>query len=270
MQKDKYALLDTDFISKMHIIQKDARNHLIDRIMELPGYQFFCHSQIRTELSKHNVSGSIEWLENKISVGQIKCYSDEDILDELEHVYGVMVLVVYANLLQKACQAYEEGYFENNFKELQKVDYSNISKSDFLEKLKVDCDNIGSSKNLGEIKTYVLLQMFSLMLSEQIYVFCSDDRNARSGIVSIGGVRCISVLSAFIRLKKECNFGQEEAKDYIQSWLTFCAEHKQTTFKVQENSKVLRMCKVPCEQVMREIYEDKFEETLTGYLRYKL
>lgn len=269
MQKDKYALLDTDFISKTHIIRKDADNHLIDRIMELPGYQFFCHSQIRTELSRHNVTGAMEWLENKISTRQIKCYSDEDILDKLENVYGAMALGLYANLLHKACQAYAEGFYENNFKELQKVDYGNIMKRDLLRKLKADCDTIGVGNHLGEIKTYVLLQMLSLMLGEQIYVFCSDDRNARSGIVSIGGVRCISVLSAFIRLKKECGFGQEEAKDYIKSWLDFCAEHMQTTFKVQENAKVLRMCKVPCEQVMREIYEEKLEETCMGYLRYK-
>ncbi|MGN0512853.1 MAG: hypothetical protein ACI4GD_01145 [Lachnospiraceae bacterium] len=270
MQKDKYALLDTDFISKMHIIQKDADNHLIDRITEMPGYQFFCHSQIRTELSRHNVSGSKEWLEGKISEGQIKCYSDEDILDGLEPVYGAMSCGMYTNLLQKACQAYSEGYYENNFCELQKIDYGKISKRYFLEKLKVDCDTIGAGNNLGEIKSYVLLQMLSLMLGEQIYVFCSDDRNARSGIVSIGGVKCISVLSAFVRLKKECNFGLEEAKDYIKSWLDFCASHKQTTFKVLQKSKVLRMCKVPCEQVMKEIYEDKLEETYMGYLRYKV
>lgn len=231
MQKDKYALLDTDFISKTHIIQKDADNHLIDRIMELPGYQFFCHSQIRTELSKHNVTGSMEWLENKISTRQIKCYSDEDILDKLENVYGAMALGLYANLLQKACQAYAEGYYENNFKDLQEADYGNITKSDFLRKLKEDCDTIGAGNHLGEIKTYVL--------------------------------------SAFIRLKKECGFGQEEAKDYIKSWLDFCAEHMQTIFKIQENAKVLRMCKVPCEQVMREIYEEKLEETRMGGLRYK-
>lgn len=253
MQKDKYALLDTDFISKTHIIQKDADNHLIDRIMELPGYQFFCHSQIRTELSRHNVTSAMEWLKNKISTRKIKCYSDENILDKLENVYGAMALGLYANLLQKACQAYAEGFYENNFKELQEVDYGNIAKSDFLRKLKEDCDTIGAGNHLGE----------------QIYVFCSDARNAKSGIVSIGGVRCISVLSAFIRLKKECGFGQEEAKDYIKSWLDFCAEHMQTTFKVQENAKVLRMCKVPCEQVMREIYEEKLEETRMGYLRYK-
>lgn len=270
MQKDKYALLDTDFISKTHIIQKDADNHLIDRIMELPGYQFFCHSQIRTELSRHNITGTVKWLDNKISTRQIKCYSDEDILDELEPVYGAMTLGLYVNLLQKACQAYAEGYYENNFKELQKVDYGNSTKGDFLKKLKVDCDIIGAGNNLGEIKTYVLLQMLLMMLGEQLYVFCSDDRNARSGIVSIGGVRCISVLSAFVRLKKECDFGKEEAKNYIESWLAFCAEHKQTTFKVQENAKVLHMCKVPCRQVMQEIYEDKLEETRMGYLRYKL
>lgn len=269
MRKDKYALLDTDFISKTHIIQKDAENHLIDRIMELPGYQFFCHNQIRIELSRHNVSGVMEWLENKISIGQIKCYSDEDILDELESVYGAMIPLLYVNLLQKSCQAYGARYFENHFEELQKIDYNNISKGDFLVKLKMDCDNVGIGMNLGEIKTCVLLQALSLMLGEQIYVFCSDDRNARSGMVSIGGVRCISVLSAFMRLKKECNFGRDEAKNYIQSWLDFCTAHKQTTFKVQENSEALRMCRVSCGQVMREIYEEKFVEMRTGYLRYK-
>lgn len=269
MRKDKYALLDTDFVSKMHIIKKDADNHLIDRIMELPGYQFFCHSQIREELSRHDVSDAMEWLENKIFDGQIKCYRDEDILDELELVYGMMTCGMYVDLLKKACQAYSEGYYENNFCELQKVDYGTISKGDFLEKLEADCDTIGVGNNLGEIKTYVLLQMLSLMWGKQIYVFCSDDRNARSGVISIGGVKCISVLSAFIRLKKECNLEQEGAKKYIESWLDFCAAHKQTTFRILENSKTFRMCKVPCEQVMKEIYEDKLEETCIGYLRYK-
>ncbi len=269
MRKDKYALLDTDFISKMHMIQKDNDNHLIDRIMELPGYQFFCHAQIRVELFRHNVSGAVEWLENKISLGRIKCYRDEDILDALESVYGEMRCGIYADLLQKACQAYSEEYYESSFGELQKIDYGKISKRGFLEKLNADCDVIGAGNNLGEIKTFVLLQMLALMLGEQIYVFCSDDRNARSGIVSIGGVKCISVLSSFVRLKKECNFGQEVAKDYINSWLAFCAAHKQTTFKVQESSEVSRMRKVPCERVMKEIYENKFEETCMGYLRYR-
>jgi len=270
MQKEKYALLDTDFISKMYMIQKNADSHLIDNIMEMPGYRFYCHNQIRAELSRHNVPSAVEWLEDRISSGKIKCYRDENILNELESVYGEMACGLYADLLKKACQAYSEGYYESGFGELQKIDYGKISKPEFMEKLNVDCDIIGSGNNLGEIKTYVLLQMLLLMSGEQIYVFCSDDRNARNGIISIGGIKCISVLSAFVRLKKECNFGWEMAKGYVDSWLAFCAAHNQTTFKVRENSKVPRMCRVSCEQVMKEIFEDKFEETRKGDLRYKI
>ena len=133
MQKDKYALLDTDFISKMHMIQKDVRNHLIDRIMELPGYQFFCHNQIRTELSRNDDADAVKWLEENISTGQIKCYSDEDILNELKSVYGASASLLYANLLQKSCEAYQAGYYEDNFRELQNIDYRTISKYEFLE-----------------------------------------------------------------------------------------------------------------------------------------
>ena len=50
----KYALLDTDFISKTHSVQDDGGNHLIDRVMELPEYEFFCHAQIVTELNRYN------------------------------------------------------------------------------------------------------------------------------------------------------------------------------------------------------------------------
>lgn len=38
MANVKYALLDTDFISKMHLIRKDDQNKLIDKIMAMPGY----------------------------------------------------------------------------------------------------------------------------------------------------------------------------------------------------------------------------------------
>ena len=41
MANEKYALLDTDFISKMHLIRKDDRNKLIDKIMAMPNYTFY-------------------------------------------------------------------------------------------------------------------------------------------------------------------------------------------------------------------------------------
>ncbi|MCI8375528.1 MAG: hypothetical protein HFI29_08840 [Lachnospiraceae bacterium] len=55
MGKTKCALLDTDFISKLHIIRKDDENRLIDRVLELPGYQFVCHEQIAIELGRQEL-----------------------------------------------------------------------------------------------------------------------------------------------------------------------------------------------------------------------
>ena len=66
----RYALLDTDFISKTHSVQDDGGNHLIDRVMELPGYEFFCHAQIVTELNRYNADAPI-WLSEKIGV--VRC-----------------------------------------------------------------------------------------------------------------------------------------------------------------------------------------------------
>ena len=71
----RYALLDTDFISKTHSVQDDGGNHLIDRVMELPGYEFFCHAQIVPELNRYNADAPI-WLSEKIGAQKIKSYTD--------------------------------------------------------------------------------------------------------------------------------------------------------------------------------------------------
>lgn len=68
---------------------------------------------------------------------------------------------------------------------------------------------------------------------------------ARSGAICFSNVRCISVLSAFLRLKKELSWTLEEAEPYINSFLLLCFDH-QETFKVQESSDVLRVKKVAC------------------------
>lgn len=42
-----------------------------------------------------------------------------------------------------------------------------------------------------------------------------------------------------------------------------------TKFKVHDTSKQMRMCKVPCEQVIEEMYAGKLEVLQNGNLRYK-
>jgi hypothetical protein len=268
MEYEKYALLDTDFISKMHLIRKNDQNKLIDKIIAMPGYCFYCHEQVKIELMRHNIAGSPEWLEKMISEGIVLCYDDEQIMDDLKEIYGNSAPAMYMHLMKTACESYKAGYFDEKFVELAKVYYSNVSRDEFLEKLRLDCDTIGEGQNLGELKTYVLLQTLSIKYGEQIYVFCSDDKNARNGVVSIGGAKCISVLSSFLRLQKECDFKREDAESYIQSYLEFCKERNQTTFKVQDASKERRWCKVPCEQVFEDMFAGKLEELKTGNLKY--
>lgn len=82
---EKYALLDTDFISKTHTVRIDDNDHLIDRILEMPEYVFFCHEQTVVELSRHN-SYAPEWLKKKIEEKIILCYTDEQIKQTLVRV----------------------------------------------------------------------------------------------------------------------------------------------------------------------------------------
>ena len=49
----RYALLDTDFISKTHSVQDDGGNLLIDWVMELPGYEFFWFEKIFLQIVAH-------------------------------------------------------------------------------------------------------------------------------------------------------------------------------------------------------------------------
>ena len=270
MKKAKYALLDTDFISKTYSIRKDEHNRMIDRIIEMREYRFYCHEQIKIELARDNIGESSVWLDDKISKGYIHCTTDEEIMDELHAIYSNSAEAMYMGMLKTGCEAYKRGYFEESFTRLQALDYLTLSRESFLRELKEDCDEIGEGKNLGELKSYVLLQMLSTKLGGQIYVFCSDDKNARNGIVSLGGARCISVLSAFMRLNKDGNLSKEDAEPYIRAYLKERREHNQTTFRVHDNSKEMRMRRVPCEQVIEEMYAGKLEVLQNGELRYKL
>ena len=90
MKKEKYALLDTDFISKTHLIRKDEQNKMIDRIMEMQGYRFYCHEQIKIELTRHNIGSSPEWLrsiEKGIFRGKFYTSAGAGLSDNIEGIF---------------------------------------------------------------------------------------------------------------------------------------------------------------------------------------
>ena len=267
MDRKKIALLDTDFIFKTHISQSTT-DHLIDKVLTLPGYDFYCHGQIVTELGRHTPD-ALQWLQSKIQNQGIRCFTDEMILDELGKIYGASCCNWYAQFLKEACDAFGADHFANYYGTLQGLDYSKISKTAFLEALTASDDNVGRQNSLGEIKTYVLLQTLELLNGEQIYMFCSDDQKARTGITQFSNVRCISVLSAFLKLKNEVGLTKALAEPYRNSWLDFCTEHNQATFRVLVANEKRKFCKVPCAQVLDDIYDDKFLILGDGNLKYK-
>ena len=172
-------------------------------------------------------------------------------------------------MLKNGCDAYRSGYFDEKFPGIKALDYVDTTKEQFLKMLNEDCNTIGTGNNLGELKSYVLLQMLGIRFGEQVYVFCSDDRNARNGIVSLGGARCISVLSSFLRLRLDGNMTRDEAQPYLESYLEENRRRKQITFRVHDASKEMRLCRIPCEQVIEDMYAGKFEMLQNGNLRYK-
>ena len=76
------------------------------------------------------------------------------------------------------------------------------------------------------------------ILGEQIYVFCSDDKNARNGATNFEDVRCTSLVSAFSRLKEEANWVIDDAEPYIEALVEFYQEHNQVILRVMEPLKV--------------------------------
>lgn len=103
MDKRKYALLDADFISKGFSVQKDEKAHLIDRVLELPGYRFFCHSQIVTELGRHTPDAP-----------EVLSFTDAQILDNLESSMGTLACATYTQMLKESCDSFSRGYFIAN------------------------------------------------------------------------------------------------------------------------------------------------------------
>lgn len=266
----KLALLDTDFISKTHTVRIDDDNHLIDRVLEMPGYTFVCHEQIVAELGRHN-SHAPAWMEQKINSRVIDKYTDERILAEMAELFGQIAPYEYTNMLRVACNAFYADYFTDHYADLKNLNYRSITVNAYLGKLKELDTLVGEGNHLGEIKAYILLQWLGNQFGEQLFYFCSDDGDARNGILNIDGIkiRCITLVSVYQRLHLESKYTEQMAKPYIDAILGYFAAHDQANIRVVEASAVGRHQRVPCEQVLREIYEDKFVELANGLLKYR-
>ena len=266
----KVALLDTDFISKAHRISISEGDRLIDRVMELPEYNFYCHEQTKIELARHD-SEAPSWLEKQIQSGIVAEYTDECIIKEMVDLYFRAGISQYTSFLKNACSAFNRNYFTDHYGELDELNLFQVSEQDYCRTLfKLDAQ-IGEGNNLGEIKAYVVLQWLNTLNDSPVSYFCSDDRNARNGVVSVEGisVKCISIASAYQRLMSEGVLQADSIKSYMDAAVKYYKAQGHDNIRVIEASQIGRHMRVPCEQVFNEILEGHFIELNNGMLKYR-
>lgn len=252
MGKTKCALLDTDFISKLHIARKDDQNRLIDRVLELPGYQFVCHEQITIELGRHNATAK-DWLKDHIDGGDIQKFSDKKLIQELRSFYGKNAISMYLYYLNNACNLFNSNFFGEYYSELEQK--KELPEDEFTAEI-VNCDSaVGCDNNLGEIKTFLLQQVLQNREDIQLYVFYSDDRKARTGLTYAGGIPSVSALSAFYVLKERLGIDKTEAKVYFDTWMQYHQNKQQTRFRVHRATKEQQLMKMEGYEIFDRIYD---------------
>ena len=260
-------MLDADFISKMYDIRSDINGALIEKVLDLPYDICCCHSRIVEEIRKNNKGGTIVWLDNKIKNNEIVEYTDKWILYELFNVLSNKAISYYVRLLESIFDNFKDGMFKEVYVGVRSLDYDNVDIDEFIETMNKDEEKIQTDYNLGEIKTFVLIHILQLKYNADIMIFCSDDNKARNSIVRMADVKCLSVLSSFLRLLKENKLKKEEAKPYVNSYLNLLNNVNQKQFKIQDvDSRVVR---VDCREVLDGIFNNKFVELKNGMLRYR-
>jgi len=110
----KFAILDTDFVSKANII-KTQTHVLADEVLAFPGYRFFCHQKMKEELADHGTRPAQEWLDRMIGQGSISCYSDERIIRELEDQVAGYCFSYYQSFLKKGCNLFDADFYSRYF-----------------------------------------------------------------------------------------------------------------------------------------------------------
>ena len=267
----RYAILDTDFVSKANIIKSNNRV-LADEVLKFPGYRFYCHQKMKTELGDHGTRSAQAWLDQIIASGDIRCYDDEQIIKELREAAGNHCYAYYQSYLVEGCNMIRSDFYEEYFTKLDEyLTQESCDDAGFLDALR-DCESlIGHQKSYGEVKAFVLLKAISFVYSVEAFIFCSDDFDARRSYANSAAIPCISILSVFLKLwllKRPI----EEVQPYYQSFIDWRTdrENPQVNVRVWRFSKGSnKREKVPIENILMDIYAGKYEARKDGDLQLK-
>ena len=265
----KYAILDTDFVSKANIIRIETQV-LADEVLAFPGYRFFCHQKMKEELADHGTRPAQDWLDRMIEQGKITCYSDEQIICELENQVAEHCFLYYRSFLKNGCDLFNVDFYGLYFSALDKFLESGTRDSKIFLSVLQSCEaRIGHQQSYGEVKAFILSQTLKLLHDEEAYIFCSDDFGARQGFANGAQIPCISILGVFLKLKL---IGKpiEEVRPYFESFVRWCTEREnpQTQVKVWKfESGSDKRIREPIVSLLDDIFADKYCARKNGDLQ---
>ncbi|MFI3168930.1 MAG: hypothetical protein R3Y06_03180 [Faecalibacterium sp.] len=265
------ALLDTDFISKLHITKNGNHISLIQHFLQTSNFSFVCHEQICIELARHNGSAST-WLTQEIQKETIVQYTDEKLLLLLQDAFTCQIFHHYLSALKESCDLFSASFYCSYYESLEALLETNAPActiEKFIDALQA-CDSaVGCDNNLGEIKTYLTAKILYLCKNTTLYYFCSDDRKARCA-VSVSAqhisIECISALALFLIAKNLLHMPKDEARIYFDSWMKLHAQSGQTKFKVYDNTPSQRLISVDGIALFENIYANRYRLRKDGML----
>lgn len=264
---NRCALLDTDFISKLYITKASDSDRLIYRILSIRDFHFVCHQQTSIELARHNQWAS-KWLKETSSVD---VYSDQDLMQLMIGIFGAAAYGFYVNMLRRSCDIFSQSFFNTYYTPLDKYvtdSWDNYNLDDFVEMVETCDAAIGQDNNLGEIKLYTMAQILERSGTEELYIFCSDDRKARYAVSNQAGMDCVSALASFYLAKKYLNMAKDEAQPFFDSWMSFHKQHNQERFQVYTASGH-QLEKLLGQDIFEMLYNDELYLMRDGFFRIK-
>lgn len=266
-ETNKCALLDTDFISKLYITKASDSDRLLYRILSIVEFHFVCHKQTCIELARHNQWAS-RWLDE---TSMVTVYTDRTLIQLMANTFGAAAYGSYINMLHRSCDIFSQAFFDTYYTSLEQYvteSWGDYNLDEFVALIDA-CDNvIGQDNNLGEIKLYTMAQILERSGTEELYIFCSDDRKARYALSGQADMDCISALASFYLAKKYLNMKKEDAQIFFDSWILFHKERNQERFQVY-NASGHQLEKLLGQDIFDMLYNNELYLMKDGFFRRK-
>ena len=259
----KHLVIDSDIYANSYYIQGNNEIPLSDKILRFKDYRCYCHTTNFIELGRKPITYNVR--DNLIKNVHQKCvevFSDNKILDWLTDRFGNGVYEAYLDYLDVICATYKKQLYKNVYGRIDAFTRNKqINRRDFL-KILHECDSSDKGQSdLGERKSYILLQTLAWRYgADNCYIFCSDDRKARKNLnqplVDMSSkIFSLGLPAIFYKLYQD-GTEKQEFDSYFTAYTRYNA--------IANNKNTITIGKVTDLYRLQEISPNEFYQTLTS------